>query len=180
MSTPVSAFQPVQGTPVLLQQLFLASPAWLPEAEDLGEGRWSMRVRGGGVPRQVVARVGEPWTAGTTLWRALSWDPVEPDEDERGSARLAERLLPSFDGELGIDLREGASSLVLDGRYQPPGGRFGAALDSVALHRLARSTAQRLLGDVAVGLMERASAVEAAGDLGAHGTGPADSAEGGQ
>jgi hypothetical protein len=171
LSTQVSAFQPVQGRPALLREPFLGEPDWLPQANQIGEGRWTMRVRGGRVSRQVVVQVGDPWTAGSTTWRALSWDPVELDESERASSRLTDRLLPSFDGELGIDLREHASSLVLDGRYQPPGGRVGAAIDSVALHRLARTTVERLLADVAAALTERASALQVGCETGA---GPGD------
>lgn len=58
-----------------------------------------------------------------------------------GAAALTDRLLLSFDGELGLHLGEpGRTTLVLDGRYQPPGGSIGTAVDTIALHRLARLT----------------------------------------
>lgn len=161
MSTQVRAFHPVQGPAALMLQLFLADPTWLPEGERHDDGRWAMRVHGVGVSRQVAVRVGAPWSIGRTAWRSLSWDPADRGDGaaEGGTGRVAERLLPSFDGELGIDLPEGAVSLILDGRYQPPGGRLGAALDDMALHRVGRATAERLLADVAAGLQARASTV---------------------
>jgi hypothetical protein len=87
--------------------------------------------------RAVRLRVGSPWGSGAVRWRSLSWDPVGAD----GAAALTDRLLPSFDGERGLHLGEpGRTTLVLDGRCQPPGGRIGTAVDTIALHRLARLT----------------------------------------
>lgn len=71
--------------------------------------------------------------------------------------RPTDRLLPSFDGELGLHLGEpGRSTLILDGRYQPPGGRIGTAVDTIALHRLARLTTTSLVSTTAAKLSTEA------------------------
>ena len=156
MSSDVRAFQPVSGPTDLLHELFVADPHWLPDAERLDGGRWAMNLHGGGFTRTVTAHLGQPWSAKTTLWRSLSWDPVRKDGPRSG--RFVERLLPTFDGELGLHLADPATSLVLDGRYQPPGGELGASLDEIALHRLAQNTVQRLLADIAVAFHEHLAA----------------------
>jgi hypothetical protein len=103
--------------------------------------------------RAVRLRVGRPWRSGATRWRSLSWDPIGAD----GAAVLIDRLLPSFDGELGLHLGEpGRTTLVLDGRYQPPGGRIGTAVDTIALHRLARLTTTSLVSTTATKLSAEA------------------------
>lgn len=167
MATQVTVFQPVEGNPMVVQELFLADPTWLPEGEEPEPGHWTMSVRGVGVRWRVTARIAPARTTGQTIWRSLSWDPVERRAGNEGtgfSARLADRLLPSFEGELGLHATGGATSLVLDGHYEPPGGRLGAALDDAALHHLAEGTARRLLADVAARLAAGASEVEALAD----------------
>lgn len=145
MTRTVRAFLPVPGDATALRRAFVGDPGrWLPEARHTGPDRWAMTVRAGQLARTVEARVGEPWRAGGTQWRSLGWEPAADDGTDR--------LLPSLDGELGLHVLEGVATAVLDARYHPPGGPVGAALDGVALHRVARSTAQRLLADVAAGL----------------------------
>ncbi len=156
MSSEVRAFQPVSGPMDLLHELFIAEPRWLPDAERLDGRRWSMNLHGGGFTRSVTAHLGQPWSAKTTVWRSLSWDPARKDGARSG--RFVERMLPTFDGELGLHLADPMASLVLDGRYQPPGGEFGATLDEFALHRFAQNTVQRLLADIAVALHEQVAA----------------------
>lgn len=169
--TQLSHFQPVQGEPDLLLQLFLARPTWLPEARPVDAEHWAMTVHGGGLPRQVTARVAPPRPTGQGAWRTLFWEPTHPlREDELTSEPSGQRWLPRFEGELGLHIAGATTSLVLDGHYDPPGGRLGAVLDEVALHRVARRTVQRLLGDIAGELHERAlrldAAVEGEGDGG--------------
>lgn len=146
----VRVFLPLSALPTDLVERFAGEPAWLPDAEPLGDGRWSTTLHAGGFHRTVAVRLGAPWPATTTHWRAISWDPAGPE----GSApsRLAEWLLPTFDGELGLHERGGAASLVIDGRYEPPGGGFGSAVDELALHRVARRTVENLGAAIAAEL----------------------------
>lgn len=111
-----------------------------------------MTVRAGPLSRTVIARVGAPWRVGDTLWRSLSWDPTRVKD----SALPVDRFLPSLDGELGLNVSGGRATLVLDARYRPPGGPAGAALDSVALHRVARHTLARVIADIAARLTSEA------------------------
>jgi len=138
----VRVFLPLSGHPSDLVERFADAPTWLPEARPLQDGRWAMTLHGGGFRRTVAVRLGEPWPAATTHWRSISWDPAGPEGST--PARLVEWLLPTFDGELGLHDRGGVASLVIDGRYEPPGGGFGGAVDELALHRVARRTVQGL------------------------------------
>ena len=154
--TPLTAFLPVMGEPGALHRALRQDPAtWLPGGTPVGEDRWRMHVRGAGISRTVSARVGDPWRSGSTLWRALSWEPLgQPDDPEQRS-----RLLPSLDGELGLHAPSGGTaSLVLDARYRPPGGHLGVALDTLALYRVAQNTVDRLLADIAARLAATADA----------------------
>jgi hypothetical protein len=149
MTSSVRSFLPVSGDPTALRRAFVGDPTrWLPDARHVGPDRWTLTVRAGQLSRTVEARLGAPWRAGGSQWRSLSWDPVVA-ADEGGTA---DRLLPSFDGELGLHVLNGVVTLMLDARYRPPGGPVGAALDGVALQRVARATVERLLADVAARL----------------------------
>jgi hypothetical protein len=155
VSTNVRAFLPLAGDVPALTAAFEADASrWLPDARRDGGDRWLLTVRAGALSRTVRALVGAPWRAGTTSWRAISWDPVGHD----GEAGSLERFLPSLDGELGLHVdAAGGATLILDGRYQPPGGPLGAAADAVALHRVARHTVERFLEQVAAGLSAEAT-----------------------
>lgn len=151
----VRAFLPVAGATDALVLAFSGDPArWLPSARGTDRpGQWLLRVRAGSLSRQVRASVGEVWTAGSTHWRALAWDPV-PNPDEQ--LRL-ERFLPTFDGELGLHADDaGRTTLILDARYRPPGGPLGAAVDTVALHRVAKRSIEVLLEDLGAKLAAEA------------------------
>jgi hypothetical protein len=163
VSRSVRTFLPVPGDPNTLATAFGGDPLrWLPQARREGPGRFSLAVRAGAMSRPVRAKLGQPWRAGTTLWRSLSWDPV----GEVGEPAPLERFLPSFDGEVGLHLqREGQVTLILDGRYRPPGGSLGIAADAALLHRVARSTLERFLEDVAARLAAEALLV---GDAAEH------------
>ena len=140
----VRAFLPVAGDPPRIVAVFEGPPdEWLPEAAALGPGHWSMRLHGSGLARTVRTSVGTPWSSGGTVWRSLSWDPAELP-----TSPLA-RILPSCDGEVGIHLQGERTTVVFDGRYLPPGGQFGVAVDALALSRIAQSTIGRLIADIA-------------------------------
>ena len=168
--TPLTAFLPVMGEPGALHRAMRQDPAaWLPGGRAAGQDQLRMLVRGVGISRTVCAHVGRPWRSGSTLWRALSWEPLGDDED----LALRPRLLPSLDGELGLHAPPGGTaSLVLDARYRPPGGQFGVALDTLALYRVAQNTIDRLLADIATRLAESVAAdVTTAEPVGAPSTG---------
>lgn len=154
MPRELRAFLPTLGDPVGLIRTFTGDPGlWLPEARQIGPDRWTMSVRAGAWSRRVEAHVGAHWRAGRTNWRALSWDPVSEESDRWP----IERLLPSLDGEIGLHVTDTDATLMLDGRYRPPGGAVGVAIDRAALHLVARSTADRLLADVAARLSSEAT-----------------------
>jgi hypothetical protein len=165
MTRSLRAFLPVAGPQAALVVAFTGDPdRWLPAARRDGDDEWTVRLRAGGLTRPVHARLGEPWQAGATWWRTLSWDPAtEPD-----ATIPVERLLPSLDGELGLHTDEtGRTTLVLDARYRPPGGALGAAMDAVALHRVARSSVERLLEDVGARLAGESQHLDAGTESGA-------------
>jgi hypothetical protein len=153
MLRTVHAFLPVPGDPEPLHRAYVDDPGrWLPEARQLGPDQWTMTVRAGRFTRTVVAHLGTPWRAGKTCWRSLSWDPAM----EGATARATDHLLPSLDGELGLNARDGQATLVLDARYRPPVGPLGAAVDGVAFKRVAHHTLVRLLSEVAARLCSEA------------------------
>lgn len=146
----VRVFLPLSGDPTDLKDRFVGDPTWLPNAEPLPDGRWRTTLHGGGFRRTVAVRLGAAWQAGTTRWRAISWDPA--GSDGAAASRLVEWLLPTFDGEVGLHDRGETASLVIDGRYQPPGGTFGSTVDELALHRVARRTLEELAAAIATEL----------------------------
>jgi hypothetical protein len=149
----VRAFLPLAGDPGRLWQAFQGDPSlWLPEAEPQDPGIWAMRVHGSGFSRLVLAEVGAPWTSGATLWRSLSWSPGQDP-----TAALA-RLLPSCDGEVGLHRSKRFMTVLFDGRYRPPGGQLGAAIDALALSRIAQGTVEQLVDSIAERLGDAAAA----------------------
>jgi hypothetical protein len=187
VSRELRTFQPLEGPAGALTAAFTSDPSeWLPttSTDDTGarkgggavgrgdgarageggedaaeevayaDGTWTFSVHAGSLARRVRATIGRPWHVTRTSWRSVSWEPVTVN-DEQASVN---RMLPPLDGELGIHVDEsGRATLVLDARYVPPGGLLGAAVDAVALHRLARQTGQRFLEDVGAGLNRVAS-----------------------
>jgi hypothetical protein len=151
-------FQPLEGSAGALNAAFAADPSeWLPDATpDPADptGPLILVVHAGSLARRVRATVGQAWHVTRTSWRSVSWEPVTVTDEQTS----INRMLPALDGELGIHVDDsGRATLVLDARYLPPGGFLGAAVDAVALHRLARQTGQRFLEDVGVGLSRLAS-----------------------
>ncbi len=170
MTRSVRTFLPVVGDADALAEAFEGDPGrWLPAARHEGAGRWRVTAHAGSLSRPVAVSVGAPWRAGRTRWRSLSWDPVDPE----GGSATVDRFLPSLDGEVGLHLRRGGpATLVLDARYQPPGGTLGAAADAIALSRVARTTVERFLEEAAARLAAEAvllgpTAVHGAGGRGA-------------
>lgn len=146
MTRSVRAFLPVAGDPTALRRAFVGDPVrWLPEPRRVGADHWTMTVRAGQFSRPVDARVGEPWRAGGSQWRSLSWEPSVHDD-------ALERFLPSLEGELGLHVLDGTVTIMLDARYRAPGGPVGSALDSLGLQRVAHVTVERLLADIAARL----------------------------
>lgn len=155
MARELRSFQPLEGPAGALTAAFAEDPAsWLPEATPDRAGTHLFAVHAGSLARRVRASVGQAWHVTRTSWRSLSWEPINGTDDPSGVTRM----LPALDGELGIHVdASGRATLVLDARYQPPGGMLGAAVDAVALHRIARQTGQRFLEDVGAGLTRIAS-----------------------
>lgn len=155
-------FLPLAAPPDGLVAGFRTDPArWLPDARRDGDA-WTIVLRAGALSRVVRVAVGAPWQAGDTTWRTLSWDPVPV----RSEPVPMERLLPTLDGELGLHRDPGGrTTLVLDARYRPPGGALGAAVDAMALHRVARDTVERFLGEVGPRLAAEAQHLDV-GDVG--------------
>jgi len=155
MARELRCFQPLPGRASTLVDAFAGDPeTWLPESEADREAGRILTLHAGALARRVRVRVGEPWHVTRTSWRSVSWEPVNVSDEQTS----VNRFLPALDGELGIHVDESdRATLVLDARYLPPGGLLGAAVDAVALHRLARQTGQRFLEDVGVGLSRLAS-----------------------
>ena len=60
------------------------------------------------------------------------------------------RLFPLMNGELRIyPLTSTETSLDFTGRYEPPFGVIGSALDAIAGHRIAEASVHRLIADLA-------------------------------
>jgi hypothetical protein len=155
MARELRTFQPLEGPPAALASAFAAEPSsWLPAAVEDSTGGLVFAVHAGSLARKVRASIGQVWHVTRTSWRSVSWEPVNVTDEQTS----INRMLPALDGELGIHIDEsGRATLVLDARYLPPGGFLGAAVDAVALHRIARQTGQRFLEDVGVGLSRTAS-----------------------
>lgn len=162
MARTIRTFLPVVGDPTALSDAFTGDPQrWLPGSRRDGPDTWLLLLRAGALSRTVRATVGEPWRAGGTRWRSLSWDPV-PAGGEPGAI---DRLLPSLDGELGLHVQPGgAVTLVFDARYLPPGGALGDAVDAVAMSRVARGTVERFLEELTAALGSEALLIGGASD----------------
>ena len=151
--TSLTAFLPVTGDPVRLAGVMAEDPqGWLPDGASDGPDQRRLTIHCESGLHTVSVRISQPWWAGNTLWRTVSWDALDGFEETHGGC--AE--LSAVDGELGLHASPGAVSLILDVRYTPSSGRS----DVSALHREARSTAERLLADIAAGLTRAADVVE--------------------
>ncbi len=154
MPRAIRTFLPINGEATATVARFTTDPSgWLPDARRVGPDRWTAPVTGLGIDRPVEIVVGSPWCLGTTWWRTFSWRPLPTSYDPVP----VDRLLPVLNAELGLVVqRIGHLTLVLDGRYHPPGGAVGAAIDAVALSRVARRTVAVTLRAIADGLRDPA------------------------
>lgn len=145
MSRSLRSFLPLDQDPALATDVFRDDPQrWLPGARHVGPDRYELSVGPSAWSHAVLLTVGAPWQVGRTWWRSFCWEPTATASDAGVS-----RFLPRLDAELGLTCRPtGHATLVLDGRYDPPGGRFGEAVDAVALGRVATSTVDRLLREI--------------------------------
>lgn len=149
MSRSLRSFLPLDTAPEAAVAAFRGDPQrWLPDARHVGPDRWVLNVGPSGWSRPVMLTLGSPWQVGRTWWRSCTWEPTVAASD-----RTVTRLLPRLDAEIGLAVRPGDhATLLLDGRYDPPGGRLGDAVDAVALGRVASATVERLLRDITLRL----------------------------
>lgn len=155
MARPLTVFLPVTTRLTDATELLLGDPVtWLPAGTRAsGPDSYRFVLEGLGVERAVVCTIGTAWRSAEGCWRRLRWQAAASDSD----VLPVDRLLPSFDGELGVHgSAAGGASLVLSGTYEVPGGGVGVLLDQMALSRVARRSGERLLHDVAVQLAEHA------------------------
>jgi len=154
MQRTARVFLPIAGAATPLGTAFDGDPQrWLAGARRDGPRGFTLTLRGGGFNREVLATIGEPWRSASAHWRTISWTPIAAD----GERAAVDRLLPTLEGELGLHTRdEDRVSLVLDARYDPPGGPLGRAVDAVALHQFARRTLERFLEDIGARLTAEA------------------------
>lgn len=150
MTRTVRTFLPVIGEPGPLVASFVGDPQrWLPNSRRDGPDHVVFNVTAGSLARPVRTTIGAPWKHGETHWRSISWDPVDPE----GNPGPFDRFLPSLDGELGLHVASGArTTLLLDARYRPPGGAMGLAADTIALGRVARSSIEQIVAEIAARL----------------------------
>jgi len=88
--------------------------------------------------------VDEPGLGAVTRVR-FGWAPV------RGRS-----ILPTMEATLSVyALSPTETQLDLDGRYRPPLGAVGGAIDALVLHRIAEASAHRFLRDLATRIADR-------------------------
>ena len=105
------------------------------------EGGLDMGLRVGpfgeirGLSKLVRVRFAEPIRRDGSLTVPLRWDAAGP----------AGELFPVLDADLTLaDEGDGRTRLRLNGSYRPPFGRTGAALDQIAMRRVAMATIRSL------------------------------------
>ena len=125
--------------------MLLGDPAaWLPalagEATDHGgELLAEVGVEGGRLTREVRVDVGEPVRLEGSVLLPITWR----------AARL-EALFPVLEADLQVAaVGPRRTQLSLNGRYQPPLGAVGRALDRTLFHRIAEATVRDFLERVA-------------------------------
>jgi len=135
-----------------VQSALLESPSsWLPALADtaaeraepllaeVGVGSSSLRIA-----KRVTVRLGKPVQFPSKLSLPMTWEP-------------GGRLLPRLDGELELGtLGKDRTQLAISGRYDPPLGTVGRAVDRIALHRVAEATIKDFLDRVAAVLQASA------------------------
>jgi hypothetical protein len=101
--------------------------------------------------KRIVVEIGEPLAKDGTTLVPLTWH-----------ASGAPALFPVFSGDVEIAAIGGAETqLSIWGRYDPPLGGFGEALDRFGLHRIAEASVRAFLQDLSqsISASERVQAV---------------------
>ncbi|MDX1620827.1 MAG: hypothetical protein R3320_07550 [Nitriliruptorales bacterium] len=156
MTRPLNVFLPVaEADPDATIARFLDDPGtWLPEpARRAGADHWRVALRGAGLTRDVEISIDDTWRSGAAVWRRIRWTPVA----EEGDVLPLEKLLPGFQGDLGVVRHGEELSLVLAGGYEVPASFLGAAADAAGLNRVARKTGTQFLADIRSALAETAA-----------------------
>ena len=114
---------------------------------EVGFGRPGRRVE-----KKVEVELGSPTRLTEKIIIPFSWH-----------ATGLEALFPVLDADFEVaPLGQGRTQLALSGRYQPPLGSLGQALDRALLHRVAEATVKDFLDRVA----ERVDGLIQGGDTG--------------
>jgi hypothetical protein len=108
---------------------------------------------GGRLDKLVEVDIGEPLRVPTKTLLPVTW---------RAAGMLA--LFPVMEAEIEVaPLGPERTQLAFNGRYRPPLGPVGRAVDKALLHRVAEATAKDFLDRAARALEERIQAAAAAG-----------------
>lgn len=127
---------------VVRSRLLDGSNAWLGElAGDAAAEGDSIRLRLGPhgghriLAKDIDVHVGQPFARGASTVVPVTW-----------TARGAAPLFPIFSGDIEIAAIGGAETqLLISGKYDPPLGALGEALDRFALHRIAQASIRAFL-----------------------------------
>lgn len=152
----VLARRGVHGDPELLKDVLVADTIELLQAATgapldppAGDGSITVtlpaRLAGIPVHKSVTVHVGEARRLEHWLTIPLRWD-----------AGRASAVVPSFEGSIEVeDLSSSAMDLVVVGRYHPPMGPIGDAIDLTSMYPLAQRTIQWLAERLAEALSAR-------------------------
>jgi hypothetical protein len=129
-----------------LEAALLAHPAdWLPtvlrDAEDRGQrllAEVGFEVDTRRVDKEVEIQVAAPYRSETKTVLPITWRATGP-----------ERLFPQLDADLEIARMGARTQVSLSGRYRPPLGVVGRAIDRTLLHRVAEATVKDFVDRVA-------------------------------
>lgn len=133
-----------------VERVLLGDPSsWIPGIADAATdhgGRLLAEVgaENGRLKREVQVEVGTPVRLEGSILLPISWR----------AARL-DALFPVLEADIQIAaVGPHRSQLSLNGRYQPPLGAVGRALDRTLLHRIAEATVRDFLERVAIRVYE--------------------------
>ncbi len=139
------------GAPAVAARLRVGGSWLVPHVEAAGAEGEEILVRVGPVGpswlgKTVAVHLGSPEGAEESLVVPITWEATGPTG-----------LFPRLEGEIRLTALDAErSELRLVGRYRPPLGRAGQALDEAVLARVARATVRALLRRVARALEEEA------------------------
>lgn len=126
-----------------LERRLRAGPEkWIPGFRREGDrltGELGYEQAGARISRRIEVRVGpvQRFAYGVTV--QVGWKAARHPE-----------LYPGLDGHLRLEhSQESGSTLRLDARYRPPGGRVGATVDRALMHHVAESSVTEFLAGVA-------------------------------